>query len=102
MKEGFTSRLKWDSNRPLDKFGELRSSLSRAAHQNMDLMHLLKVAGGIIVGNMLFERFLLKNPVDNTGFIEVKEGFGMDDVVRAATVAAVVIAAEKFLPGKKA
>ncbi len=96
-----TSKLKWVSSQSLD-FGCWRwSSFACAAPRIMDLMHLAKIAGGIVVGNFVFERFILKNPVDGSGFVEVKEGFGMDDIIRAATVAAVVVAVEKFLPGGK-
>jgi hypothetical protein len=64
----------------------------------MNLMHIAKIAAGVIAGNFVFERFILKNPIDGSGFVEVKEGFGMDDVIRAATVAAVVVAVDKFVP----
>ena len=67
----------------------------------MHLMTIAKTAAGVIAGNFVFERFILKNPIDGSGFVEVKEGFGMDDIIRAATVAAVVIAMDKFIPTGK-
>jgi len=67
----------------------------------MHLMTIAKTAAGVIAGNFVFERSILKNPIDGSGFVEVKEGFGMDDIIRAATVAAVVIAMDKFIPTGK-
>jgi hypothetical protein len=59
---------------------------------------LLVLGGGVIVGNMLAEKFLLKTgPDDPTGFVEVAEGFGMDDVARAAAIVGVVFLLQKFI-----
>lgn len=59
---------------------------------------ILVLAGGAVVGNMLAEKFLLKShPEDPSGFIEVKEGFGMDDIARAAAIVGVTILLQKFI-----
>lgn len=59
---------------------------------------LLVVFGAAIVGNIVAEKFLLKaGPDDPDGFIEVKDGFGMDDAARGATIAAFAFLARKFL-----
>lgn len=59
---------------------------------------LLVLVGAAIVGNMVAEKFLLKaGPDDPSGFIEVKEGFGADDIARAATIAAVAMVARRFI-----
>lgn len=51
----------------------------------------LIVFGGVIAGNYLAERFVLKaSPDDPSGFIQVADGIGMDDVARAATILLVV------------
>lgn len=55
----------------------------------------LVVFGSVIVGNYLTERFVLKaSAEDTTGFIQVADGFGWDDVARAATVLLTVYAAD--------
>ena len=60
---------------------------------------ILIIAGGAIVGNMLAEKFLLKSgPDDTTGMFEVQEGFGMDDVARAAAITVLILLARKVLP----
>jgi hypothetical protein len=59
---------------------------------------LLVLVGAGIVGNMIAEKFLLKGgPDDPTGFIEVAEGFGMDDVARAVVIAGIAMVARRFL-----
>lgn len=59
---------------------------------------ILVLAGGVIVGNYLAERFVLKaNADDPTGFIVVSEGLGMDDVARAAVIVAVVMVSKRFI-----
>lgn len=59
---------------------------------------LLVLVGAAIVGNMLAEKFLLKaGPDDPDGFIEVKEGLGLDDLARGGAIAAVAYLARKFI-----
>lgn len=57
------------------------------------------LAGGIFLGKFLAERFLLKDPVTGKGFIEVGEGFGMDDAAVVATQVALVLVGRKFIGG---
>lgn len=58
----------------------------------------LVLAGSVVVGNYLAERFLLKaGPDDPTGFIPVSEGIGLDDVARAAAIVVVAMLAKKFI-----
>jgi hypothetical protein len=55
------------------------------------------VFGSVIVGNYLAERFVLKaNADDPTGFVQVAEGIGMDDVARAAVILLTTYVAEQF------
>lgn len=55
------------------------------------------VFGSVIVGNYLAERFVLKaTPDDPSGFIQVAEGIGMDDVARAAVIVLTTYAVEKL------
>lgn len=49
----------------------------------------LAIAAGAIAGNMIAERFVLKAAQDDpTGFVLVADGFGMDDIARAALITA--------------
>lgn len=58
---------------------------------------VLVLFGAVIVGNWLAERFLLKASEDDpTGFVVVSEGFGMDDVVRAAAIVGIASVADRF------
>lgn len=59
----------------------------------------LVVLAAAIVGNMIAEKFLLKSGENDTsGTILAEEGFGMDDVARAAAIAGAYFLAKKFLP----
>lgn len=58
---------------------------------------ILVLVGSAIVGNYVAERFVLKAPGGTTGFVEVADGFGLDDVARAATIAGVILLARKFI-----
>lgn len=61
---------------------------------------LLFVAGAAVIGNYLAERFILKSTEDDpTGFVQVADGFGADDVARALTIGATYLLAKRFLPG---
>ena len=63
----------------------------------MNVKTLLILTGAAAAGNFVAERFLLKDgPDDPSGFVEVKPGFGMDDVARAATIAVIAMLAYKF------
>lgn len=55
------------------------------------------VFASVIAGNYLAERFVLKSgPDDPTGFVQVADGLGMDDVARAATILAVLFLGDKL------
>ncbi|MCI0408919.1 MAG: hypothetical protein L0191_10195 [Acidobacteria bacterium] len=46
---------------------------------------LLALTLGIIAGNVLAEMFILKKPGEEGGFIEIRDGIGLDEVARAAS-----------------
>lgn len=55
------------------------------------------VFGSIVAGNWLAERFVLKSSADDpSGFIQVADGLGMDDVARAAAILAVLYVGDKL------
>lgn len=52
----------------------------------MQLRKLVSLTAGIIVGNIVAEKFILKPAPDSpSGFILVSDGLGMDEVARAVT-----------------
>jgi hypothetical protein len=58
----------------------------------------LVVVGAALIGNMIAERFVLKNsPEDPTGFILIADGIGLDDLARAGTIAGVAWLAKRFI-----
>lgn len=64
----------------------------------MNIKTLLILTGAAAAGNFVAERFILKDgPDDPSGFIEVKPGFGLDDVARAATIALIATLAHKMV-----
>jgi len=64
----------------------------------MNIKTLLILTGAAAAGNFVAERFILKDgPDDTSGFIEVKPGFGLDDVARAATIALIAMLAHKMV-----
>lgn len=64
------------------------------------LKTILFATGAAIVGNMIAEKFVLKAAADDpTGFVNIADGFGLDDVARAATIAATFVLAKKFMGG---
>jgi hypothetical protein len=63
----------------------------------MNIKTLLILTGAAAAGNFVAERFILKDgPDDPSGFLEVKPGFGLDDVARAATIAVIAMLAHKM------
>lgn len=58
---------------------------------------ILVLTGAVLAGKFVAERFILKPAGGTTGFIEVSDGFGLDDVVFAATIAGAVIIAKRFV-----
>jgi hypothetical protein len=61
------------------------------------LKSFLVITVAALVGNMVAEKFVLKAPGSDSGFVEVKDGIGMDDFARAATIGAAVLVAKKFV-----
>lgn len=55
------------------------------------------VVAGALVGNWAAERFVLRQPGGDTGWVEVSEGFGMDDLARALVILVGVVAAQMVL-----
>lgn len=47
--------------------------------------NLAITAGGALAGNYVYQRFIAKQ-ADGSGFIEQKDGFGMDDIVHAFVI----------------
>lgn len=64
-----------------------------------NLKGLAVMAGAILAGKWVAERFILKDPVTGKGFVEVGDGFGMDDVAVVVTQVAIVLVGRKFLGG---
>jgi hypothetical protein len=58
---------------------------------------LLVLTGAVLAGKFIAERFVLKPAGGTSGFIEVSDGFGLDDIVFAATIAGAVVLAKKFI-----
>lgn len=70
---------------------------SRTPTPHPMVKQLLIFGGAAVAGNYVAERFLLKDgPDDPSGFVEVKPGFGMDDITRALAIAAFAILAQRF------
>jgi hypothetical protein len=59
---------------------------------------ILVAVAGALAGNYVFEAFLVKK-ADGSGFIELNEGIGVDDAVRAACNVGGILLAKKFLGG---
>jgi|694.fasta_scaffold20731_21 hypothetical protein len=57
---------------------------------------ILVLTGAVLAGKYIAERFILRPAGGTSGFVEVSDGFGLDDVVFAATIAGAVILAKKF------
>lgn len=64
-----------------------------------NLKGLAVLAGAILAGKWVAERFILKNPTNGSGFVEVGEGFGMDDVATVGVQVALVLVGRKMLGG---
>lgn len=52
----------------------------------------LTIAAGSIVGNMVYDRWISRMPM-----LAPANGFGIDDVARALTIAATVILLDRFV-----
>ena len=58
----------------------------------------LVIGGAVIAGNFVADRWVIKSgPDDPTGFVEFSEGFGADDIARAAVIVGMILLAKKFL-----
>ena len=58
---------------------------------------ILVLIGGALAGSYVFEKFIAKNPATGSGFVEVSDGLGLDDIARAGTIAAVILLGRKFI-----
>lgn len=58
---------------------------------------ILLLTGAVLAGKFIAERFILKPAGGTSGFIEVSDGFGLDDIAFAATIAGTVILAKRFI-----
>ena len=52
---------------------------------------------GILAGNFVFDQWILRSNANPNGFVEFKEGFGLDDVTRAAVVAPTAIVVSRLV-----
>lgn len=67
------------------------------------LMTILVGAGGVLAGEFVAEKFVLKNGDDDPdGFILMTPGFGLDEIARGVTVFLVTFMVLKLVRGKKA
>ena len=59
---------------------------------------LAKGPAAAVIGNMVAEKFILKSgPDDPSGFIEVADGLGMDDLARGLTIAVAFLLINQFV-----
>ena len=59
----------------------------------------LTIAAGALLGNMIAEKFVLRqHPGDPSGFVHVSDGLGLDDVARAATITLGIVLLRRFIP----
>lgn len=64
----------------------------------MKLKQFAVAAGSAVVGNLLAEKYVLRENDSQTGLVTVSPmTFGMDDVARGLVIAATMWAAGKFL-----
>jgi len=64
----------------------------------MNAKNIAVMMGGIVLGNVIAERFVLQaGPDDPSGFVPVSDGIGMDEVVRAALGVVSGFALEKLV-----
>lgn len=54
---------------------------------------------GAVAGNVIAERFVLRAPGSDTGFIPVTDGIGLDELARAGTIVLAAMGAD-FMLGK--
>lgn len=59
---------------------------------------IMVLGGGALLGNWLFERFIVKESADDpTGFVLAANGLGADDIARALSVAVGIMAVQWVL-----
>lgn len=56
------------------------------------------VMAAAFIGNAIADRFVLRYVEGGPGFVDVEEGLGMDDVVKAAVIAATAWGIKRFVP----
>jgi hypothetical protein len=72
------------------------------SNRDLNLKNIAITLGLVAAGDWTAKRFVLKDPnnPDSKGFVDIKEGFGLDDVAHAATITLFLVAG-KMLLGKK-
>lgn len=63
------------------------------------MKHWLVLGGGILAGKYLASFLIKEGPDDPTGFVERREGFGLDDVVEIAAIAAGIAIVKRVTGG---
>lgn len=59
----------------------------------------LVTVAAVMLGNIVFEKFIAKTDDNSGGFIQVAPGIGLDDVARAATIVGALFLSHKFIGG---
>lgn len=67
----------------------------------MKLKGPLILAAAIVAGDILTEKFVIKDGPDDTGFVQRTDGFGMDEIVKVAVQVVLAVLFMKWFAGKK-
>ena len=62
-----------------------------------NLQKIAMLTLGILAGNWVFDQWIVRSDANPNGFVDFTPGFGLDDVVRAATVAGTAIVVTRFV-----
>lgn len=66
------------------------------------LMTIAVGSAGVLAGEYVAEKWVLKDgPDDPDGFIQMEDGFGLDEIARGVTVFVVTWAVLRLVRGKK-
>lgn len=60
------------------------------------MKNTLFTIGAIVVGNVIFDKFIARVEGSEGGFVDVKPGIGLDDLARAGTVMLALFAVRRF------
>lgn len=68
------------------------------------MMHVVKgvaiATAAALAGNLLFDKVLAKTADNPKGFVELKEGFGTDELIRGLTIGATLYLAQRLFRSK--